>query len=962
MADSNYDRTISIHLLAIFLTLFVCIIIALAYFAWSFLFAPVIVLFLIFVAASLYFYFKLHKWYANIQYFSEHFKSCRSVLIQMCYADGIIHIVAGLLGQSVLFGLTIYMCYRDKGENKGFNFGFFIKHKEIAFVYCAYSIVFIAYVSSPLWKSIVSLEETFRNGFKDSLGKYIQMMEDHFIAVGYGRFGNTVIRNLLENWISKDAVYSERLFSYSESVKMREGFKNKPKLLLVRMLNEKCKEILFCTNLLVVDKNESLFDFVHEHPIFGKIGVIINEPKKGYLDQLQLNEKDTNKKIYIPAIVGNVEDISILSFIKVHNSRMLLGMVPDPKASTTLFEVIKEKKEGGKRGILSISDTDVEFSLIPLSHNTEVDFLQGFRISGWEVSDVAFANYIKQKEYNEVSNPKILILGRGKQLNFIIEKIWLENYKDIKFLENNCLIITEDEYINKATIINENGKRFWYHRMDHVIGIKLDDKDYLAKIPCINALPTRPSLLEDIISGKADENKAPWGVIGFKGLSQPDIIIISSDVPSEITKSLHNVNNIIMRLKLKEAKAPIVIVESSPQSSHFIKMAMERYANNTKNVISIRDTAKPWNSTYPMPLLSRPPSVNHSENIVGAFDLADTIVRGYAEAMSHENGTVLRACIRDDQAGSFRKFCFLLAGLEVDGTEKFSNILIPSFHNTNTLSQREKHFCFFTNADLALGDNAAIMDRNNTDYIHAVFASTGNDDIRKGIINGPDPLIPKKECKLAGKCPKLALCPISSIVQSKDADPDPSSKQKKEDAVRLNTLTGEGAQPSRRNESLARLYGCCYNDDVPGSLAAVLHKLLLQDCNKLRPYEKTNKVFNIHSTVNTECYNHQFSLLRLNGVLALREKRPEINKIFSNCLQGVVISPVKRNKDWYNYAKQLAKINNFGIYDDGRKLGRSDAPCNILLITREYENSLRTSCPVSINKCPFKSKALYLLP
>lgn len=674
---------------------------------------------------------KLAAWQNKPELDTEHFILCVRSFLRICDSHDGGHIIGGLCGLVFLAIATPL----SKGH-------------EAPLIYGVYAVVFLTYTCAPAWSCVVEYKETFSKAFKEKLARRIQLLDEHILAIGYGKFGNTVIKTFLENYYSDDTVYSKHDTTLK---KLREKSANQLKLFYEKMLNESCEEILFCRNLLIIDKDERYFNCVHEHPVLGKIGVLVTTQEPENIWGPRFSRADVGKKIYIPAIIGDILDSAVQSAAKFDKNRMVLSMVPGSEISLHIVDLIS-KKEGNKKGLISVSDMHTEFCLAPSSHNTEIEFLHGHQVSGWEIGDIAYANYSKRKALNK-EKPKILVLGDGKQLHYILEKLWLEMDKDSTYLKNNCLIITEDSYINKATvskIYKHHPWRYWHHRMGHVIGDKdgiILQNEYL--IPCIEASPARPTILEEIIIGNALHQEAPWNLINYENLKKPDIVIIASNKGEEAIHIFHNINTIIKRngFKFKGIKEPTIIVETNASLEDSINQCMERYADNTGSALkedscnlpqkNSGDQSTEYRYTYPIPFLGDPWPVNYSENIVDSFTLADTIVRGYVESMSSDSGAVLRACIRNDHPGSLAKLYFLLAGFYVNDKfkqtdDKEKEYSLPSFHNTSTLSHKSNHFCFFTNADLLKGVTNLC---HNNDDIHAAFVSSSDstDKIKKSV-------------------------------------------------------------------------------------------------------------------------------------------------------------------------------------------------------------------------------------
>lgn len=861
----------------------------------------------------------------SIKLISKRFLRCVWTFYRTVLLENSIEISIGLAGQVLLLGLLFW--------------------GKISYEYfLIYSLVFLALWATPILKGLVIDLEISIKAFSGKLTRHLLRMKKHYIVIGYGKFGKTVINDLFENYVylgpEFESIYSEGWFKSWKLLKRNSGLKlekadkkRKPILLLERMLNEKYEDVLFCTNLVIVEKEERLLSNVFPHPILGKIGVVVFDR----LNCLSYDRENYKKKVYIPVIVGDAKNNSTLDLARIDRSKMVLSLIRDlqPLPEETilhLFDVVSKKQEE-RKGIIAGSSTTQEHLLIPQSYNTNVGFLHGYRIRGRALGNIVAGNLINRSD--DIKNVKILILGYGKQLHFLLEKIWLEilwKKEGENFLMNNCLIIGNDEYINNSTTVKD-GYTYWNHELTYVTNsVVYRSEDYKMLVPYLRGISDEPTLLGPIVSGRVVQGQEPFNRVNPKFFEKtPEIIILSSDSHVEILKVFGELNSILQRHTL--TSRPAIIVESNPTIQKAVMELNKVYTENN-------------NSTkYPIPFLNEPYPIEFSEDVVNSFKDGNKMVRGYMETMTKQNGVIFRACV-EDKPGAFTKLCFLLAHLKVNNPDTAipkAISPIPSFHNTQALVQREDYFCFFSDADL-VETNDMVKIESNANHIREIFVSSNKQENKKWLINNDYSLIPKKPepQPICGSCMGLTFCPICSFEKSLETESNPIIKTDKEMARWKNAGgTHNSVIPeNNRYKKYAKIYACCKGGNASGAFAMLLYKFMLYESKGNISYDTIRLgqlVLNLKYVMNVECYNPEFELLKMYGNLEPYNKETDLNKLYLECLRGIVISPVKSGPRWWEYSQKLKdKLSKPLFYFDGEDKN----PNNILLITEEYRDIL----------------------
>ena len=505
------------------------------------------------------------------------------------FANNLTEVIIGTVGQTVL----IFLYWLKDTE----------KYEPYFIIY---SLVFYAFCAAPILKVLFTkLDSVYLETVEKKLVNSLYSLKSHYIVIGYGRFGKTVVSDFFETYVRQNHIYIGwrgwfRKMIHKSLLSEKTRKTNKPILFLESILNERIEDVFFCTNVVVVDKNESLFSCVFDHPHFGKIGAVVLDS----LNCLSHSRENHKKRIYIPAIVGSANNYSILDLASIENSKMVMSLAPQ-KDITNIFNAINQSKKE-RKGIIVVDSTSQEHLLIPQSYDSNISFVHGYRIRGWELGDIVAAHLINKDD--RIKDLKILILGSGKQLHFLIEKIWLEIIcekgekadLDMNFFKNNILIVGNDEYINRTSVTIDNCT-YWKHEIAYVTNKKVYEdkkKNYEMLIPYLSSISYDPAILGSIVTGRIhanheelleklqSENQQPHENNIAKEITRemeepfnkinpyffteiPEIIIVSSDSNDEIIKSFNELNSITKKHKFKNdssvvEKAPQIIVESNP--------------------------------------------------------------------------------------------------------------------------------------------------------------------------------------------------------------------------------------------------------------------------------------------------------------------------------------------------------------------------------------------------------------
>jgi hypothetical protein len=351
----------------------------------------------------------------------------------------------------------------------------------------------------------IDLDKTIENTYKRKLRRITDNLEGHVVILGFGEFGKKAFKEIQR---IQQAKYDNLMIPNSnlELVDVRK-------------------------NLLVVDKNEKLFQFPQLKSSDIKMGVV--------------KDDDSEMGPYSPAIIGDVHLTSTLDNINMDQADFIMHAVVD---ETSTFELRKYQTEhvGNKKTpkfVYSFYRTSDKSFLVASGLDPNTFFIYPPQVSGIAIGNILYSfyrkkigsstiedytrDYIQQKKSEhkfenkrkdvrfEPSKNKplqTLIVGDRKQIFFVLESLWLglKNHFEgnccsstNKFIKDNLRMFADSEYLKEHLTYEKDMFQFpiprSIRRVFNPVEKEEDVESYL-KIPAAKGSSTNLIHLEDEIN------------------------------------------------------------------------------------------------------------------------------------------------------------------------------------------------------------------------------------------------------------------------------------------------------------------------------------------------------------------------------------------------------------------------------------------------------------------------------
>lgn len=237
--------------------------------------------------------------------------------------------------------------------------------------------------------------------YRKTLTQIISDMDEHLVMLGFGGLGQGVQTEIIERMEEKKIKKSiEPILDPSDSSSIRDLAKN----------------------VIVVDKDEKLFDHVFYDPSFEKIGVA-----KNYYRRIEHNG-DCNlsfreDELWIPAIIGDIANVSVLDYSKLEHCNYFIDTIEGYEESIMVSKFAHDHPK--TRGIITVSDS-AQYKLLFPRHSGAGVFLsyptQQRGISLAEIVYPAMARWL-----NNFVIPDVLVFTDDlRQSHYMIETILSE--------------------------------------------------------------------------------------------------------------------------------------------------------------------------------------------------------------------------------------------------------------------------------------------------------------------------------------------------------------------------------------------------------------------------------------------------------------------------------------------------------------------------------------------------------
>lgn len=396
---------------------------------------------------------------------------------------------------------------------------------------------------TPLSVAIRDFDRLFVSDYHKRVCSIIATMRGHKIILGYGYLGREVLTELKER----------RIVDHRN---------------VLDIITPKLQKRKFYKDLLIVDKDRNVFNYVFDDPIYGTIGII-----ESAIAQLSEGQQKIGKDTTIeptPLIIGIVGDhgMATLERANVKEASLFISAIPDYEATNTLIKVLSDKKYTCSC-IVTIQD-DHQFKLqLPYIYNEVADsksliLLYPSYLEGVELGRLVLlaAKKWQQRKSSEETLPDILVCGSGKQIYYIIQTylLGLQQLSN-KSIENSNIRILSDERFYVDTI-KDKGNNF--NQTDIESGV-LNENFALPNI-------TKEFLKHKIyISDPRDKKNIDTILLSN---IRPDIIVISHKIAWDVLRILRSWCDLLSQ---KNDYKPLILVGNKGEDARLAE-CLKNYA------------------------------------------------------------------------------------------------------------------------------------------------------------------------------------------------------------------------------------------------------------------------------------------------------------------------------------------------------------------------------------------------
>lgn len=718
--------------------------------------------------------------------------------------------------------------------------------------------------------------------------KVKEKLNDHFLIMGYGNLAGNIIRHTIKSFY----VYEEE-----KSIRIRkEMFKFVEIIIDGNML---LKAIVL--NFVVINKTASPF----RQKFSSSRGIDF-----GFVEALS-----SDHDLWLLGILGDASNTSILDAANYKKSRLIINATPDERLPIKVFKLIKDKKS-----ILSVPDSASFLSLINKSINKDIFLVFPSLIGSISVANILFlffeklkvkvkadslSDFFQTNKFKEIlMNNQILIMGQGRELFYTLERVksilsheLREQEERIKLIEESCIIFSDDKNLKHNLNFIAIDRGYWEVSLDRYGGKVSNKYKLLTYFQNPLNLEKVNSVFEDPRYDSQDRK------IG--------LIIIFDKTQTRCLKILKNIQNVIkFRLEsgnIKDRELPLILISTPRVEKELVRDELRAFEQLSKDDKKIFPTQR-------------------NTQLIHDYTVADevaAIFRTWMVSTKQKKNDLsdpfsISLCI-NDKPGILTRCLLLLSGFDISNINTVETV-VPSFHNSNTLIDRD-------NLDAYIFEGIASLESidNEIPLIHGYSINSSEKSLNR-INKTVDTLFMKylyekyliqnlKEDSF--DCPGCcSVCPISVLA-------NPYDYKRFYNKGRLKLYKVKPDKPDNNGE---RHYGqiLIYGDKAscPGSLALGLKDLLFISWNEIE--QKNEDLSNIKDLVNIkylsniECPEKSDRTLRsLYGVIqstCIYQQRELLRK---GTLNAICIKAAEINV-WSYYAEKLNKFLN----DSYRKYGK----------------------------------------
>ena len=391
----------------------------------------------------------------------------------------------------------------------------------------------------------------------------------HRVLLGFGRLGQGVHKELLERRTNKVSI--EPLINPSDGSSIRYLRKD----------------------MVIVDRDEKIFDHVFVDPSFEKIGVA----KVNYRDIKPEGIRCftfSEEELWVPAIIGDITNESVLDYSNLGKCEFFIDTVKGYEETLKIARFAHDNRE--LKGIITVSDSAQKELLFPRysGHGiffTYVKHQQG--ISLGETVYPAMLRWLKQDGNSRL--PNILVLTDDiRQIHYMIETI-VQEFKLGGFIAEDSTARTRKyntrQYDLEITICgNSKEIKSACHPRDpqerREPNFSLDERRWNVSIErCSNpdpehANPPHPIYISSRIILEHPHLTTMEKMIRFYDI-KPDIVVISFREASRVLKTLRDWVGVVQRNPFlydgEQKYKPVIIVGSLGEEQREVRDVLFYY-------------------------------------------------------------------------------------------------------------------------------------------------------------------------------------------------------------------------------------------------------------------------------------------------------------------------------------------------------------------------------------------------
>jgi hypothetical protein len=589
----------------------------------------------------------------------------------------------------------------------------------------------------------------FRRMVSGTIRKFKVNEIKHKVFLGFGGLGKNVCEELLER-------------------EKRRDIKDTGYLMKCEKPGEK---IYLRSDMVIVDRDESLFDDVFIDPALEKVGIAKVKYKEYKEYETARNNHNTlnrqEKEVWIPAVIGDVTNESVIDYCALKQSEFFVDTIKDYDEVIRISKFARQRENRGVKGIITVNDSAQKEMLFPRHSGEGVFLCYATHQQGITLGEVVYpdmANFFINKPHEK---PKIMVFTDNlPQTQYMIETI-LQELKLSNNLEPRYLN-SEDgssnrKYVDLGISICSDHKEIKRvcdpHQPDYQTAVNLDIRKWTQLIErCANPKYAIPPITLYIESKVIIEKPRLINMekIIDRPCLKPDIVVISYKDSARILQVLHEW---MVAVERKEDKRNAKPNQSSERYKPKIIVGFRGEEHEeVRDYLQYYDTRFQKSSKFPVQAIDARVDLNRdSREHIGAIAEAMSSTRenrldkGQIKNLKKNNEILKNIDPNDDKTvsllnsaigihiidrnrhGTMPGILKNLARLEFNREAKYDNYLKPSFHYSRyqncVFGKHENYFLFTSNVILEKSSQEPYKPENDIGAALLSLPSGATEDI-----------------------------------------------------------------------------------------------------------------------------------------------------------------------------------------------------------------------------------------